>query len=97
MDMAPAQLIFTPIFYPVVTALGVDPVHFGIIMVYNLSMGVVTPPVGTVLFVSCSVSGEKITKVIRPLLPIFSVQILGLLLITFIPALSLTLPRLFGV
>ncbi|PLW77691.1 C4-dicarboxylate ABC transporter [Cohaesibacter celericrescens] len=97
MDMAPAQLIFTPIFFPVVMELGVDPVHFGIIMVYNLSMGVVTPPVGTVLFVSCSVSGEKITKVIRPLLPIFSVQIAGLLLITFIPALSLTLPRLFGV
>ncbi|WP_210259814.1 TRAP transporter large permease subunit [Martelella sp. HB161492] len=97
MDMSPAQLIFTPIFYPVVTALGVDPVHFGVVMVYNLAMGVVTPPVGTVLFVSCSVSGEKITKVVRPLLPIFAVQIIGLLLITFIPALSLTLPRLFGV
>lgn len=97
MDMAPAQLIFTPIFYPVVTAMGVDPVHFGVLMVYNLSMGVVTPPVGTVLFVSCSVSGEKITKVVGPLLPIFLVQILGLLLITFVPALSLTLPRLFGV
>ena len=97
MDMAPAQLIFTPIFYPVVTALGVDPVHFGVIMVYNLSMGVVTPPVGTVLFVSCSISGEKITKVIKPLLPIFLVQIAGLILITFIPALSMALPRLFGV
>lgn len=97
MDMAPAQLIFTPIFYPVVTAMGVDPVHFGVVMVYNLAIGVVTPPVGTVLFVACSISGEKITKVIVPLLPIFAVQILGLMLITFVPALSLTLPRLFGV
>lgn len=97
MDMAPAQLIFTPIFYPIVTALGVDPVHFGIIMVYNLSMGVVTPPVGTVLFVSCSITGEKITKVTPPLIPIFAVQIAGLFLVTYVPALSMTLPRLFGV
>lgn len=96
MDMAPAQLIFTPIFYPIVTALGVDPVHFGIIMVYNLSMGIVTPPVGTVLFVSCSISGEKITKVSKPLLPIFAVQIAGLLAVTYWPALSLALPRLMG-
>ncbi|SCM76491.1 conserved membrane hypothetical protein [uncultured Pleomorphomonas sp.] len=96
MDMAPAQLIFTPIFYPIVTALGVDPVHFGIIMVYNLSMGVVTPPVGTVLFVSCSLTGEKITAVTRPLLPIFAVQIVGLLLVTYVPALSMLLPRLLG-
>lgn len=97
MDMSPAMLIFTPILYPVVTQLGVDPVHFGIILVYNLAMGVVTPPVGTVLFVSCSISGEKITRVIKPLLPIFLMQILGLLLVTFLPAISLALPRLLGV
>jgi tripartite ATP-independent transporter DctM subunit len=96
MDMAPAQLIFTPIFYPIVTQLGVDPVHFGVIMVYNLAMGVVTPPVGTVLFVSCSLTGEKITTVTRPLLPIFAVQIVGLLLVTYVPILSMALPRLFG-
>ncbi|MEI6897374.1 MAG: TRAP transporter large permease subunit [Psychromonas sp.] len=96
MDMAPAQLIFTPILYPVVTQMGVDPVHFGIIMIYNLSMGIVTPPVGTVLFVSCGVSGEKITNVIRPLLPIFLVQFIGLLLVTYIPVITLGLPRLFG-
>ena len=96
MDMSPALLIFTPILFPVVTGLGVDPVHFGIILVYNLSMGVVTPPVGTVLFVSCSISGERISKVIRPLLPIFALQIAGLLLVTFIPALSMALPRMFG-
>ncbi len=96
MDMSPALLIFTPILYPIVTQLGVDPVHFGVIMVYNLSMGVVTPPVGTVLFVSCSISDQKITKVIKPLLPIFFVQFIGLLLITYIPELSLWLPRIFG-
>ncbi len=96
MDMAPAQLIFTPILYPVVTSLGVDPVHFGIIMIYNLSMGIVTPPVGTVLFVSCGVSGEKITNVIKPLLPIFFVQFIGLLLVTYVPMLSLGLPKFFG-
>ena len=96
MDMSPALLIFTPILFPVVTELGVDPVHFGIILVYNLSMGVVTPPVGTVLFVSCSISGERIGKVIRPLLPIFALQIVGLLLVTFVPALSMALPRLLG-
>ncbi|WED29774.1 TRAP transporter large permease subunit [Vibrio sp. DW001] len=96
MDMAPAQLIFTPILYPVVTEMGVDPVHFGIIMIYNLSMGIVTPPVGTVLFVSCGISGEKITNVIRPLLPIFLVQFIGLLLVTYFPIISLGLPRFFG-
>ena len=96
MDMSPALLIFTPILFPVVTELGVDPVHFGIILVYNLSMGVVTPPVGTVLFVSCSISGERISRVIKPLLPIFALQIIGLLLVTFVPALSMALPRMLG-
>ena len=96
MDMSPALLIFTPILFPVVTELGVDPVHFGIILVYNLSMGVVTPPVGTVLFVSCSISGERISRVIIPLLPIFALQIVGLLLVTFVPAISMALPQLLG-
>ncbi|WP_332302716.1 TRAP transporter large permease [Rhizobium sp. GR12] len=96
MDMAPAMLIFTPIFFPVVTALGVDPVHFGIIMVYNLAMGIVTPPVGTVLFVACSISGERIGAVTRPLMPIFALQILGLLVITYVPEVTLWLPRLLG-
>jgi tripartite ATP-independent transporter DctM subunit len=96
MDMAPAMLIFTPIFLPVVMSLGVDPVHFGIILVYALSLGVVTPPVGTVLFVACSISGQSITSVIKPLLPIFALQLLGLLLITFFPFFSLMLPQLFG-
>lgn len=96
MDMTPAMLIFTPIFYPVVTALGMSPVHFGVIMTYNLAIGIVTPPVGTVLFVSCSMTGEKVTRVIKPLLPIFMLQIIGLLLITYFPFFSLYLPSLFG-
>jgi tripartite ATP-independent transporter DctM subunit len=97
MDMSPAMLIFTPILYPVVTSMGVHPVHFGVIVVYNLCMGIVTPPVGTVLFVSSSITGEKITKVIPPLLPIFAVQFVGLMIVTYFPAFSLALPRLFGV
>lgn len=96
MDMAPAQLIFTPILYPIVTGLGVDPVHFGIIMTYNLSVGLVTPPVGTVLFVSCSLTGEKITRVTRVFLPIFALQVIGLLIVTYVPWLSLALPRALG-
>ncbi|MGF1735090.1 TRAP transporter large permease [Photobacterium satsumensis] len=96
MDMTPAMLIFTPIFYPVVTALGMSPVHFGVLMTYNLAIGIVTPPVGTVLFVSCSITEEKITRVIKPLLPIFLLQVIGLILITYFPFFSLYLPSLFG-
>ena len=95
MDMTPAVLIFTPIFLPVVTAqLGMDPVHFGIIMVLNLCVGLCTPPVGSVLFIGCSVTGIKIEKVIRPLLPIFVAMIIVLLLVTYLPRLSLWLPEL---
>lgn len=96
MDMTPAMLIFTPIFYPVMIKLGVDPVHFGIILVYNLSVGLVTPPVGTILFVSCSITGESIVKVLNPLLPMFALQLLGLLVVTYIPAVSLWLPHLLN-
>ena len=95
MDMTPAVLIFTPIFLPVVTGLGLDPIHFGIIMVLNLSVGLCTPPVGSVLFIGCSVANVKIDKVIKPLLPMFVVMILCLLLVTYIPEISLWLPRLF--
>ena len=97
MDMTPAVLIFTPIFLPVVTQqLGIDPIHFGIVMIMNLCVGLITPPVGSVLFVGCSVSGVKIQSVIKPLLPMFAVMIICLLLVTYIPILSLWLPRLFG-
>ncbi len=96
MDMTPAVLIFTPIFLPVVTAqLGMDPIHFGIIMVLNLSVGLCTPPVGSVLFIGCSVADIKIEKVVKPLLPLFAAMVAVLLLVTFIPQLSLWLPGLF--
>jgi tripartite ATP-independent transporter DctM subunit len=96
MDLTPAVLIFTPIFLPIVTNMGVDPIHFGIIMVLNLSIGLCTPPVGTLLFVGCSISKIGIEKVIRPLLPMYAVMVLVLLLITYFPGLTLWLPRLFG-
>jgi len=96
MDMTPAVLIFAPIFLPVVTALGMDPVHFGILMIANLCIGLCTPPVGACLFLGCSVGGAKISEVVRPLLPIFVAMTFALLLITYWPALSLWLPRRFG-
>ncbi|QOD60960.1 TRAP transporter large permease [Polaribacter haliotis] len=95
MDMTPAVLIFTPIFLPIVTSLGMDPIHFGIIMIMNLCIGLCTPPVGSVLFVGCSVAGLKIQQVVKPLLPLFLVMILVLLIITYFPELTLWLPRQF--
>lgn len=95
MDMTPAVLIFTPIFLPIVTAqLGMDPIHFGIIIVLNLCVGLCTPPVGSVLFIGCSVANLKIEKVIKPLLPMFVIMFVVLLLVTYIPSLSLWLPNL---
>jgi tripartite ATP-independent transporter DctM subunit len=96
MDMTPAVLIFTPIFLPVVLQLGVNPIHFGIIMVLNLSIGLCTPPVGSVLFIGCGIAGTSIARVIRPLLPLFIAMLISLILVTFIPEISLFLPRLFG-
>ncbi|WP_294085519.1 TRAP transporter large permease [uncultured Actinobacillus sp.] len=93
MDMTPALLIFTPIFLPIVTELGMDPVHFGILMAFNLSIGICTPPVGSTLFVGCSVAGVKIDKVIKPLLPFYAVLIVTLFIVTFVPELSLWLPK----
>jgi tripartite ATP-independent transporter DctM subunit len=96
MDMTPAVLIFTPIFLPVVTQLGMNPIHFGIVMVLNLCIGLCTPPVGSVLFVGCSVANISISKVIKPLLPLFVAMILALIVVTFIPEISLWLPEVFG-
>jgi tripartite ATP-independent transporter DctM subunit len=96
MDMTPAVLIFTPIFLPIAIEMGIDPVHFGIIMVLNLCIGLCTPPVGTILFVGCGVANTTIAQVVRPLLPMFVAMIVALMLVTYIPALSLWLPRLFG-
>lgn len=95
MDMTPAVLIFTPIFLPIVSAqLGMDPIHFGIVIVLNLCVGLCTPPVGSVLFIGCSVANLKIEKVIKPMLPMFIVMIVVLMLVTYIPSLSLWLPNL---
>lgn len=96
MDMTPAVLIFTPIFLPVVTALGIDPVQFGIIMVMNLCIGLCTPPVGSVLFIGVGVAKTKIQKVIKPLLPLFLAMTVALILVSLFPELSLWLPRVFG-
>ena len=97
MDMTPAVLIFTPIFLPIVQSqLGLSPIHFGIIMVLNLSVGLCTPPVGSVLFIGCSVSKVRIETVIKPLLPMFLAMIAILMLVTYIPKLSLWLPQFFG-
>lgn len=94
MDMTPALLIFTPIFLPVVEDLGMDPVHFGVVMTFNLCIGICTPPVGSALFVGCSVGGVKIGQVIRPMLGFYAVLVSLLLVITYVPALSLFLPRI---
>lgn len=96
MDMTPAVLIFTPIFLPIVTEMGMDPIHFGIIMILNLCIGLCTPPVGSVLFVGASVANTTIVKLIKPLLPMFLAMIVALLLVTFFPQLSLWVPRFFG-
>lgn len=92
MDMTPAVLIFTPIFLPVVMELGMDPVHFGIMMVLNLCIGLCTPPVGSVLFVGVGVAEIKLTQVLRPLTPLFLMMLIALLLVTFVPQLTLWLP-----
>ena len=96
MDMTPAILIFTPIFLPVVTQLGMNPVHFGIIMVLNLCIGLCTPPVGSVLFVGVGVAKTTIQKVIKPLLPLFIAMLVALLVVTYFPEITLWLPRQFG-
>ncbi|GAA0740797.1 MULTISPECIES: TRAP transporter large permease [Flavobacteriaceae] len=96
MDMTPAVLIFTPIFLPVVTGLGMDPVQFGIIMVLNLCIGLCTPPVGSVLFVGVGVAQTTIQKVMKPLLPLFLAMIVALFLVTYFPQLTLWLPKIFG-
>jgi tripartite ATP-independent transporter DctM subunit len=92
MDMAPLILICTPILLPVVTKLGVDPVHFGMIMLTNLGIGLLTPPVGSVLFVGCAIGKVKLEDVMRGIWPFYGVMIVVLMLVTFIPALSLWLP-----
>jgi len=96
MDMTPAVLIFTPLFLPIATSLGIDPVHFGMILVLNLCVGICTPPVGTVLFVGAAVGDTTISRMIRPMLPLYAAMVAALLLVTFFPSISLWLPGVFG-
>jgi tripartite ATP-independent transporter DctM subunit len=97
MDMAPLILILTPILLPVVKTLGVDPVHFGIIIMVNLGIGLLTPPVGSVLFVGSAVGKLKIEALVKAMYPFFGVLLLLLALVTYVPALTLWLPRMMGV
>jgi TRAP-type C4-dicarboxylate transport system permease large subunit len=94
MDMAPLILILTPILLPVILGIGVDPVHFGMIMLVNLGIGLITPPVGAVLFVGAAVGKVSIEKTVKALLPFYGVLFLVLMAVTYIPALSLWLPGL---
>ncbi|NIA29840.1 MAG: TRAP transporter large permease subunit [Actinobacteria bacterium] len=96
MDMTPAVLIFTPIFLPIVVGLGVDPIHFGILMIMNLCIGICTPPVGSCLFVGCGIADTTITRVIQKILPFFAAMVVVLFIVTYVPAISLILPKLFG-
>jgi tripartite ATP-independent transporter DctM subunit len=96
MDMAPLILILTPILLPVVKTLGIDPVHFGMIMMVNLGIGLITPPVGSVLFVGAAVSKLKIGVVVHAMRPFFVALFIVLMMVTYIPALSLWLPRTMG-
>ena len=96
MDMTPAVLIFTPIFLPIVVKLGLHPLHFGIIIIMNLCIGLCTPPVGTCLFLGCGIAETTVTKVIRHILPFFVAMIITLLICTFVPWISMWIPELFG-
>ncbi|MGA8204423.1 MAG: TRAP transporter large permease [Woeseiaceae bacterium] len=96
MDITPAVLIFTPIFLPIAVQLGMSPLHFGIMIVLNLLIGLCTPPVGNILFVSCAIANTTITRILKPLLPMYVAMIVVLLFVTYIPAISEFLPRYFG-
>lgn len=96
MDMAPLILILTPVLLPVTNSLGIDPVHFGMIMMVNLGIGLITPPVGSVLFVASAVSKQKIETVVRAMLPFYAMLLVVLAMVTYIPAISLWLPGVLG-
>jgi tripartite ATP-independent transporter DctM subunit len=96
MDLTPAVLIFTPIFLPVAVELGMSPLHFGIMLIMNLTIGLCTPPVGSILFVSCAVAKTSIGNIVRPMIPMYIALIGALMLVTYIPEISEILPRYFG-
>lgn len=94
MDMAPIILIVTPVLLPLVTKIGVDPVHFGIILLLNLAIGLLTPPVGSTLFVGCAIGGIPIEKIVKSLWPFYLTLLVTLILITYVPAITMILPNL---
>ena len=96
MDMASTILITTPIFLPIAMAAGMDPVQFGMVMLINCALGLNTPPVGTVQFIGCAIGGISVGEVMRSILPFYTALIVALLLVTYVPAFSLTLPHLLG-
>src|SRR5699024_6461619 len=96
MDVGPAILIFTPIFLPIVQEIGIDPVHFGLFAILNFSIGSITPPVGTGLYVGASIANIKFEKVIKPLIPFYIGIIVLLMSITYFPQLVMWLPNLIG-
>jgi len=96
LDAGPAIIILGPILGPIFVSLGVDPVHFAIIMSVNLTVGLATPPMGLVLFVASSVSGERVETIAKAILPFLAVEIFVIFLITYIPAISMTIPRITG-
>lgn len=96
MDMTPAILIFTPIFLPVAVGLGIDPIHFGMILIANLSIGLCTPPVGTSLFVGCSVGKTTLAEVVPKMIPFLVAMVVALLLITFVPFFTMVIPELLN-
>jgi len=96
MDITPAILIFTPIFLPIALEIGLDPVHFGVILIFNLCIGITTPPVGSALFVGSSIANVSVESVVKPLLKMYVPLVITLLLVTYIPWISLIIPKLFG-
>ncbi len=93
-DLAPAVTLFTPILLPIATAIGLNPIHFGVMMVVNLAIGLITPPVGVCLFLGCSIAGTTISKVMKGFLPFYIVLLIVLILIAFVPELSLWIPSM---
>ena len=96
MDMTPAVLIFTPIFLPVAVELGMSPLHFGIMIVLTLCIGLCTPPVGSILFVGCAIAKTSISRIVRPMIPVYLALFLTLMVVTYLPGFSEFLPRFFG-
>lgn len=96
MDMAPLILIVTPILVPVVKAFGMSPVQFGVMLVFNLAIGLCTPPVGSALFVGCGIGKISVEKTVKAMLPMYIAMVIALLLVTFVPQVSLFLPQILG-